>query len=743
MKHINFRLLSAFLILCSLPAYLSANVLEEIIVTAQKREQNLQDVAITVTAFSGDTLDELGIEEARDITALMPNVSMQNAENIAAFNIRGIQLLDFGDGNEPPIGFYVDEVYYGTPAGQVTGLFDLERAEVLRGPQGTLFGRNSTGGLVHFITRKPTDELDVQGSVDYGSDDEVIVKLAAGGPLGDSMRARVAGKYHNRDGWQRNSAGGDNGTVDAWSMRGMVEFDIGNDATALVTLSHTDIENITAGNNSIGLQNPYVAVPAAVTPFAGFTDFIYPVPCDPEAVLKAQCVSLFGNSSITDPEHAGTTDVLNNDTELFGANLRLTWAPNETMELTSITAWNTVDKRTTSDADGLPMFFGLTYYVVDSKSFSQELRLSGNTDKMGWILGAFYYDDNKDTLEFNVPEVTAIFGPFGTNGDATLDTETWAVFGQVEYSLTEQLALTGGIRYTDEQKDLLLANDLDNPTLIPGTNIPFLEEWGIDDSEVTWRAGIDWRPTDDVLTFVNVSSGFKSGAFNTNFSSPGTGAPSKPEKVINYEAGFKTTLLDSALRFNVSVFYSDYEDLQHVFVPAGTISSVVDNVGDAEIYGLEAELTWLLSDHLDVLIGIGLLDSEVSSTATRPDGVKPFDNKELRYSPSFSANALVRYELPFPVLGGSLAWTNTFRHVGKHYGTVFNEYTDVQGDYQVFDTLLRWNSADSSYFLEAYVKNIGNKEYTVQQFVVEALGTASSSWDRLRHGGVRVGFNFN
>ncbi len=742
MKHINYRLLVAFFILCSLPAYLSANVLEEIIVTAQKREQNLQDVAITVTAFSGDTLDELGMEEPRDITVLMPNVSMQNATNVTAFNIRGIQLLDFGDGNEPPISFYVDEVYYGTPAGQVTSLFDLERVEVLRGPQGTLFGRNSTAGLVHFITRKPTDELDVRGSVDYGSDNEVIVKLAAGGPLGDSVRARVAGKYHNRDGWQRNSAGGENGTVDAWSMRGMVEFDIGDDAVALVTLSHTDIENIQPGNNSIGLRDPNIAVPGFLTPFGAYTDFIYPVPCAPEAVLKLQCVSLFGNRSITDPEHAGTTNVLNNDTELFGASVRLTWAPSEAMELTSITAWNTVDKRITSDADSLPMFFGQTHYVVDSKSFSQELRLSGATNRMKWILGGFYYGDEKDTLEFNVVEVTAIFGRFGNNGDAILDTETWAVFGQLEYSLTDQLTLTGGIRYTDEQKDLLIANDLDNPTLIPGTDIPFLEEWGLDDGEVTGRAGIDWRPTEDILAFVNVSTGFKSGAFNTNFSSPGTGAPSEPEKVINYEAGFKTTLFDGSLRFNASVFYSDYEDLQHVFVPAGTISSIVDNVGDADIYGLETELNWLVSEQIDVLIGIGLLETEVSSTATGPDGVRPFDNKELRYAPSFSANALVRYELPFPVFGGSLAWTNTFRHVGKHYGTVFNAYTDVQEDYQIFDTVLRWNSADSSYFLEAYVKNLGNKEYTVEQYVVEALGTATSRWERLRHGGVRIGFNF-
>ena len=203
-------------------------------------------------------------------------------------------------------------------------------------------------------------------------------------------------------------------------MRGMVEFDIGDDATALVTLSHTDIENIQQGNNSIGLRDPNIAVPGFLTPFGAYTDFIYPVPCAPEAVLKLQCVSLFGNRSLIDPEHAGTTDVLNNDTELFGANLRLTWAPSEAMELTSITAWNTVDKRITADADSMPMFFGLTHYVVDSKSFSQELRLSGATNRMKWILGGFYYGDEKDTLEFNVVEVTAIFGRL-----ATMATRYW------------------------------------------------------------------------------------------------------------------------------------------------------------------------------------------------------------------------------------------------------------------------------------------------------------------------------
>lgn len=714
----------------SLPVF--SSVLEEIVVTAQKREQNLQDVSVSVAAFSGDTINELGMQDPKDIANLIPNVSVQSTENFPSFNIRGVQLLDFGDGNESPISFYIDEVYYGTPAGQTAGLFDIERAEVLRGPQGTLFGRNSTGGLVHFITRQPTEEFQARGSVELASDDEVISQFAVSGGLSDSVSGRLAGKVHQRDGWQTSNAGQETGEVDTWSIRGMLQVELTDSLTGLLTLNYSDIDNVPSGVTSLGLNDPNIGVPA----FPGAPFNVFPVPCASEAaIFNNQCVDLFGNAGSSDPEKPGTTNLLNNDTEIAGASVNLTWNINDNVELVSITAFNTVDKTLTSDADGTPLFAGLTTYNVESEAFSQEIRLSGSNDSLNWIAGAFYYDEKKDPLGFTVPEVVASFGDFGGNGDATLDTESWALFGQLEAALSEQLTLIGGLRYTDETKELTIANDLDNPTLIPGTTTPFIAEEEIDEEEVTGRLGLDWRPAEDTLAFVSISTGYKSGAFNTAFPVPGSSVPSDSETVLNYEVGYKSNFMNDKVRFNTSVFYSDYSDLQAVNVPPGSIAAIVQNVGDADIYGLEVEVTWLASDNLDVMFGLGVLDSEI-------DADNQFDGNELPYTPAISANALVRYQLPFTLFDGTLAWTNALKYVDEHFQTAQNEFTSVQDEYAVLDTVLRWNSADSKYFVELFVKNVGDKEFTVDRYSVQALGIAASSWERVRHGGIRFGFDF-
>lgn len=722
---------------------LLASVLEEVVVTAQKREQNLQDVSVSVAAFSGDTMKELGIQDPRDIANLIPNVTVNSAQNFPSFNVRGIQLLDFGDGNESPISFYVDEIYYGTPAGQTAGLFDVERAEVLRGPQGTLFGRNSTGGLVHFISNKPTEEFQLSGSLELASDDEVITQLAVGGGLTDSIRGRLAAKLHERDGWQRNNAGQDTGAVDSLSIRGMLEFDLSDSLTALVTLSHSDIDDTPAGTALLGLNDPNIPVPNAFGP--GVPGFF--VPCTAtrgeSAVLNGECVDIAGQGSNKNPELAGTTERLKNDVELHGATLKLDWDISDTMELVSITSFNTVEKQTITDPDASPSPFGLTLYTVESEALTQELRLSGDTDSLKWIAGAFYYDEEKDPLRFEPIQQVFAPGPnqgnpFGLVGDAILETTSWAVFGQAEFEISDQITLIGGLRYTDEKKELTIANDLDNP--VPDPNIPgsapFITDEEIDEEKVTGRLGLDWRPTEEDLVYLSIATGYKSGAFNANFAAPGRTAPSDSEEVVNYELGWKTSLLDDTLRLNTSVFYSDYSDLQSVIVPPGTISGAVINVGDADIYGAELEITWIASDSLDVVFGLGLLDSEIDSDNASLDG------NELPYTAGLSGNALVRYTLPVDLFGGEVVWTNALKYVDEHFQSVQNDFPSVQEEYTVWDTFLRWNSADSRYFVELFVKNVGDKDFTVERFQISALGVASTKWERTRHGGIRVGFDF-
>ena len=743
MKQRNFRLFIAnLLFFLAIPAVASAAVLEEIVVIAQKREQNLQDVSVTVTAFTGDTIEKLGIQDPRDIANLMPNVAVQTSENTSTFNIRGVQLLDTGDGNESPVSFYIDEIYYGTLGGQSGPLFDIQRAEVLRGPQGTLFGRNSTAGLVHFITRKPTDDFDARGSFEYGSDNERIGTLAVGGSLTDGVRGRVAGKIHKRDGWQKGGFGQELGTADSWSLRGMLEFDVTDNLTALVSLSGSSIDDNPAALTSVGLHDPGINVPLFPGGPVGF-----PVPCaqDSEAdqarILRGDCVNFSGAPSSTDPERSGTDVTQSNDITLWGASFRLSWEINDSMQLTSITAYNEVDKETVGDADGSTYILGTTDYNVTSEVFSQEIRLNGESDRLNWVAGAYYYDDAKDKLQFLVPNVVALFGggnSYGFNSDAMLDTTSWALFGQVEYALNDQWSLIAGVRYSDEEKDLLISDDLDNPSVVPGTTEIFLVTEKFDESEVTGRVGVDWRPIDDTLVFLSISTGYKSGAFNTQFPVLGNSAPTDSETVTNYELGVKTTLLDGNLRWNASVFYSDYSDVQASALIPGTVTATLVNVGDVDIYGFELESTWRVNDNIEAILNMGVLDSEISSEEA------VYDRNDLPYSPPLSVNAIVNYTFPVEVFGGELTWTNAVKYVSEHDQTAQNEFTSVQESYVVWDTLLRWVSEDARYYVEGFIKNANDEEYTIDRFQVSGgpLGWAGLGWGRTRHGGVRVGFDF-
>jgi len=226
-------------------AVAAQTVMEEVIVTAQKVEQAVDDVPVAVTAISGEALRELGFQSSMDVAAQIPNVDVVDTGFNLLFAIRGNTLQDFGDANESPVGFYIDDVYRGTLAGQVNQLFDIERVEVLRGPQGTLYGRNTTGGLVHYISKAPTSSLEGYAQLQLGSFDQRIVEAAVGGPLGDHVRARIAGKYNEDDGWQENAAegGGKFAVTNVWAVRGQVEIDITDSFRALTSASYSTQNN--------------------------------------------------------------------------------------------------------------------------------------------------------------------------------------------------------------------------------------------------------------------------------------------------------------------------------------------------------------------------------------------------------------------------------------------------------------------------------------------------------------------
>jgi iron complex outermembrane receptor protein len=693
---------------------------EDIVVTAQKREQDLSEVPISITALSGDQMEKLGIERLQDLFKQAPGVSVNENGPALQLSVRGIQLYDFGDSNEPPVGLYIDEVYMGTLAGHSASTFDIERAEVLRGPQGTLFGRNTTGGLVHFVTRKPTREFEGYVAAQYGSFDQRMLEGAVSGPLSDQVRARVAVKYNEDDGWQKSETTGSHfAATDRLSGRAQLEVDVTDDVTVLFNIHGARVRDTSKHFGLMGLVDPATGSR-----------------CAPERARAGECIAGFGIPSLLDHRRVESERLkLHNNIDTYGGFARLTWDLGDKIELTSISAYESVDRFYEQDADSslAPIFYSID--AVKAEQFTQELRLSGRSKMLQWVAGAFYYTDSKDMV-FQNPTIVQAFGTdVGFENDSHLDLESWAVFGQADVYLTEQFYVTAGLRYTHDDKKLVISNDFANPI--------FTDHEFIDTGNLTWKIGGTWLPSDDLMAFASVSKGFKSGAFKTTFSRPGEAAPTGEENVISYEAGLKAEVIDNRLNVNASIFYYDYSDLQAQSVSSrdGTASSLLLNIGDVSIKGAEFEATGVITDNLETAVGISLLDTKIHSTVLSTGGI-PFDGNEMAVSPPVSINGIVRYTVPAPIFGGETTLQTNAVYKAAHFLTPENQLTMKQDGYVIWDARVSWAAPGDKWTLEAFVENILDEQYASAAFTVDVLAFNSIIWERPRSWGVRARVSF-
>lgn len=440
------------------PAVSSAqgSVIEEIVVTAQKREQSLQDVSIAVTAFSGDMVEDFGFEDTRDIFYQTPNVSVSQYSYGAGITIRGNPTLNNALGGEGNVALYFDDIYRPVSFYGGNEMLDVERVEVLRGPQGTLFGRNSTSGLVHFISRKPTEEFEGYANVEFGSYSTRVFEGAISGPLSDRVRGRLAVKYHENDGFQRNQgpAGGKLAVKERLAARGHLEFDLSDAVNLLLSVEVTDHDDIGQAFNYWGQLDPVTLTQ-----------------CEPKRIWSGQCVgggAFFGLPQFGDPELDVNKPYTEHDPdngdgkytlETLTVTAKLSWQLSESIELISITGYDGHDRFFNTDEDGSATgVFGGFYqyndsYTTDGDQYSQELRLSGAHDHTDWMLGLFYYDnDLRSTSHVEALEGLVSFQVPGTISD--LETTSWAVFGEYARELAETVRIFAGFRYTDEEREV-------------------------------------------------------------------------------------------------------------------------------------------------------------------------------------------------------------------------------------------------------------------------------------------------
>lgn len=764
---------AGILAVADLAAAQSAGGLDEVVVTAQRREQNLQDVGISVTAFSGDQVRNMGITNTTDVAQMTPNLNFttpQAAGSQINFFLRGVGLNDFADAQENPVAVYVDDVYKPAMGGLSLQLFDVERIEVLRGPQGALFGRNSTGGVIHYVTKRPGDEFDAYADVSYGDYDQVKAEGAIGGQLKDGVAGRLSLAYDNSDGYTDNRTPGVQDYNETDAIAGRVQLLVDLSDTAQVLLSgnysnneaavgawqHQATKAIDGGNTSVAL--------------APDEDFWGSCPgCDAFGYSDTD-----GDPWAGDYDRPGRVEVTNKS---WQANVN---AKLGELDFTSITAVGSVSRLQQEDADmnpflgsGQDLSFIAPTFSADTDTVSQELRVAGEMERLRWLAGAYYFDNE---VNGNYTLNTDAIGFVRMDARYTQQTDSIDLFGQVEYDLADSLTLIAGLRWTNEDKELDFRNvdssgitavcstDPDPPSQgcfnpaptplspyrpTPDTMILFNTDTvgGLaeqNDSYVTGRLQLNWTVTDDVLLYGSYSRGKKSAGFNNGFldttqvfgNNPIETIPFGSETLDAYEVGMKSTLLSDTTRLNASLFYYDYQDFQTF--QWLILNQVIFNA-DAEVYGGELEIETRPLDGLTLQLGVGAMDATAKDIPTvTGDAVR---DRDMVGAPDLSVSALARYE--WPAFGGTLAVQGWGSFQDEIWYDIQNHPISSEDGYTVVNFRGSYTAGDGAWEVYAYVNNAFEEEYKVYTFDFSSLfGFNQQAYGPPRWWGVGARVNF-
>lgn len=732
----------------------SSMVLEEIFVTATKKTESIQDVPIAVTAISGQTIRDFGFVSAIDIVSQAPNVeaaSIYGSGSSATITIRGVGQNDFGEGHEAPVTTYVDEVYMVAVPSVDFALMDIKRVEVLRGPQGTLFGRNSTGGLIQYITTKPSTS-GTEGFVDagYGNFNDVKLEGAFNTPLGEKVAVRVSGVFNQADGYKKNLTAGqpDGAETNIFAFRGQLLFEASDTFTALFKGGYGRVDAV---------HNYYEAVPlGAADPVSGLAN-VDPTGTDIAGFNEVNFGAGAPNVTTADfPTHL----------RQVGYNFLMRLEKNfEGFKFVSLSSYNNLDRKLTEDCDATANPICFADFPYQTNWFTQELRIEGDTDKMSWTAGLYYLNQNatnQPTAVFNFPvdgptavdPVTGLYNgdffPLSLAADWKQVTKSYSAFAHVEYNISDQFSVIGGVRYTKDDKDY---NDFDNATFrsCPGgdgvpANCFTVADGGSgianpisdtrSDNLFSWKIGLNYKPTSDVLLYVSLSQGTKGGGFNNGFLADAireniTLLQYKAEKNIAYEVGFKSTFVDGRVRLNGSAFYYDYKDFQ-AFTFSGLGGFVTNS--DATFSGAELELEFLPVDSLLIKLAGSLLDSNIKNVVGRNPAY--IADRKAAFSPSFSANGSISYS--FEAFGDrEIRFVWDWNYVGERFTNNFNDPSSLLGS-SFKHNILAVVDLNDNLSLSGYVRNISNNQNQVYSFTFVDLGYLQQQFAKPRTYGFKL-----
>ena len=700
--------------------------MEEIIVTAQKREASLQSTPIAITAITAGMIENAQIDDIRDINQLAPSLTYNQAPAGLQLYIRGVGQDAPTVGNSPGVAIYVDGVYQGQQFANTATFQDIERIEVLRGPQGTLYGRNSTGGNINIISKQPDFDPSFKLGITGATYNTSRVNLVAnGGLIDDTLAVRASLAVDDRDGYRTNLFNGkdmDYARVEAGTLAMLytpadnIEWIVRADYQE----SHSDGRPMTYAERVIG---------------SGFSPLA------------------FGGKSVTDDASKLYHDTPDSEVRRFwGVNGTLTWDLDD-LQVKSITSFRESTTATSLDSDGTNIPFVIIESQSESDELSQEIDLLGSAfnDAMEWIVGASYYRNKAATTPYTtLPFLTGIFPAFppinNLSGEPTtiifVDSAfqeslvSIGAFAQATYSISDKLRTTLGIRFTRDEKDNVQSSVSNlTPPADHCRALPVSKSW----TSPTYKVGVDYDLSETLMTYGSVSRGFKAGGFNA-----GRCNDSFDEEIVTaYEIGVKSNLLDRRLVLNGAAYFYDYTDMQvRSFL---TDHVEIDNAAESTIYGLELEFVATPAAGLQFDGGINLQRGEYD-TASLDDPMVPgialvdISGNRLLRSPDLKVNVGVQYTMGL-ASGGSLQARYDAAYTDDYYVDPFeNSFATIES-HTIQNLRLTWRNMEDNLFLQLFVENLTDEEHFEWKLSAAAVGGTSASWAPPRVFGLRLNYS--
>lgn len=761
--------------------------LEEVVVTATKRAESLQDIPVAVSAFTADSLSAKGISNVSQIGDFAPNVTLDSTAPISGSSsvlvafIRGIGQSDYAMNYEPGVGLYVDGVYYARNVGSMIDMLDIERIEVLKGPQGTLFGRNTIAGAINVVTRNPGDELAGQLEVTMGSYNRQDIRGSINIPLTDSVAASLAFSSKNRDGFVKripysglaledvsNFRSIDQGVMDGLPNGNDLGNENGDSIRGKISWQEDEFSLILSADYTRSRENsaPSTLVDAELWKQSGGIAGLYnacvagvgPAPCnsitdgrtgntiDPQFTQRTP----YDNRFLTgDRETTYGNAISGTALDSYGVSLTAEWDISDSVTLKSITAYRNLDALFAEDADMSPLVIDHHAFELIQEQYSQELQLTGTTDNMKWILGAYYFNEEGENNDY----VPLAGGLFQVDGPNEIINTSYALLGRVSYDITDDFSLTGGIRWTREdkefegkQRDL---NGLSAQLGVPAAAFPDptdlnrlypLGKQEQDFNNVSITLSADYHIDDDIFAYASYSQGFKGGGWDTRLTGPELLAPDfSEEEAETYELGLKSQFLDNSLRLNMALFYTQYENLQ-LIIQRG-ISPLTANAGESEITGFEAELVYFPVDELEVSANYGWTDAEYTKLDDRAKQVGINVDNKFNNTPEHSLNLAMDYRQDLSS-GGDVRWHLDVSWKDDTYNDAVNTESLKQDAMALVNASINFNSPDERWYVGLGIQNLTDKDYIVSGFHQPGVGFTYQTLGRPREAYVNVGMHF-